>query len=146
MNKAFVREPDVDERGYCPRCGTLGMPVMSGPMDRHIRPETRAKLGDMAWFCGFERCDVAYFNLFEAIVALDELIGSVYPHDLDAPLCACFGFTYDDVDADAREEVPTRIRKLLERSKSPEAQCDTLAVDGQCCMREVQRLYMKLRS
>ena len=29
MNKAFVREPDFDGRAFCPRCGALGLPVVS---------------------------------------------------------------------------------------------------------------------
>src|SRR4051812_44483648 len=134
MNKAFVREPEADGRAYCPRCGTLGVPVGEGPLDTYIRPEVRAKMHDAAWLCGFPRCEVAYFNEFEAIVTTDELQKPIYPKDLDAPLCACFGFTYDDVAADAREAQPRRIRELLAKSKSEHAQCQTLAADGRCCM------------
>jgi hypothetical protein len=61
-------------------------------------------------------------------------------------MCACFGFTSDDVEADIEDGQPVRIRALLAKSQSPQARCQTLAVDGNCCMREVQRLYMKLRS
>ena len=146
MNKAFVREPDDDGRAYCPRCGTLGAPVEAGPLDTHIREESRRKMMDAAWFCGFARCDVAYFNLYDAVVLMDELKAPVYPHDLNAPICACFGLTYDEVEADVREEKPTRIRELLAKSKSSDARCYTLAANGQCCMSAVQELYMKLRS
>jgi hypothetical protein len=145
MNKAFVREPDFDGRAYCPRCKSLGLPVEHGPLDRHIRPESRNKLGDTAWFCSFPRCDVAYFNLFEAIVTREELAAPVYPYDLDAPICACFGLTYDDVAADAAEPTPVRIRALLAKSKSPAARCVELAADGRCCMTAAQELYMRLR-
>jgi hypothetical protein len=89
---------------------------------------------------------VAYFNLFEAVVTTDELARPVYPHDLDAPMCACFGLNYDDVEADVRDGTPTRIRELLVKSKSPQAQCEALAADGRCCMGAVQELYMRLRS
>ena len=146
MNKAFVKEPEFDGRAYCPRCGTLGSPVEHGPLDTHIRPESRNKLGDSGWFCSYPHCDVAYFNLFEAIVTNDELKAPVYPHDFDAPICACFGLTYDDVEADVREGTPTRIRELLAKSKSPEARCEAIAADGRCCMGAVQELYMRLRS
>jgi hypothetical protein len=145
MNKAFVREPDFDGRAYCPRCGTLGVTVGAGPLDRHIRAESRAKMHDAAWFCGFARCDVVYFNLLESVVAIDELVRPIYPYDLDAPICACFGMGYDDVEADVREGQPTRIRQLLAKSQSAEARCATLAADGRCCLPEVQKLYMKLR-
>ena len=73
MNKAFVREPEDDGRAYCPRCRSLGVPVEVGPLDSHIRAESRAKLRDDAWFCNFPRCDVAYFNQFDAVVTVDEL-------------------------------------------------------------------------
>jgi len=102
-------------------------------------------LHDAAWFCSFARCDVAYFNQFETVVTVDELRGAVFPKHPDAPLCACFGFGAEDVEADVSEGIPTRIRQLLARSQSPEARCQTVAADGQCCMREVQRLFMKLQ-
>jgi hypothetical protein len=146
MNKAFVKEPEFDGRAYCPRCGTLGSPVGHGPLDTHIRAESRNKLGDSGWFCSYTHCDVAYFNLFEAVVTTDELTAPVYPHDFDAPICACFGLTYDDVEADVREGTPTRIRELLAKSKSAEARCEAIAADGRCCMGAVQELYMRLRS
>lgn len=146
MNKAFVREPEDDGRAYCPRCRSLGIAVEAGPLDSHIRPEFRAKLRDDAWFCNFPRCDVAYFNQFDAVVTVDELKSPVYPKDPDAQICACFGFTYDEVAADARCDTPTRIRELLAKSKSAAADCRTLAADGRCCMTAVQALYMKLRS
>src|SRR5262245_14461596 len=144
MNKAFVREPESDGRAYCPRCGTLGLPIGAAPLDTHVCPASRPKMHDAAWFCSFSRCEVTYFNEFEAVVTLAELNAPVYPKDLDAPICACFGFTYDDVEADVRDGTPTRIRQLLAKSKSSEARCQTLAADGRCCMSTVQELYVKL--
>jgi hypothetical protein len=146
MNKAFVREPEDDGRAYCPRCRSLGTPVESGPLDTHIRGESRGKMHDAAWFCGFPRCEVAYFNQFDAVVTMDELNAPVYPYDANAPICACFGLTYDDVEADVREGAPTRIRAMLAKSKTDDAQCQRLAADGRWCMSAVQELYMRLRS
>ncbi len=143
MNKAFVREPEDDGRAYCPQCGSLGTPVNVTTLDRHVQQQSRPQLGDSAWFCGFAKCDVAYFDLFERSVAVDELQLAVYPKDASAPICACFGFSIEDIEADVRQGTPTRIRELLAKSKSSDAQCHTLAADGRCCMREVQRLYMR---
>jgi hypothetical protein len=145
MNKAFVREPEFDGRAFCPRCGALGTPVGAATLDAHIRPEARSRLADAAWFCSYPSCTVAYFNLFESVVTTDELNGPVTPKDPAAPLCACFGLTREDVAADAREPVPLRIRELLARSRSADAQCATLAANGQCCLPEVRRLYMRLQ-
>jgi Zinc binding domain len=146
MNKAFVREPDDDGRAYCPRCGSLGVPVESGPLDTHIRPDSRGKMRDSAWFCNYPRCEAAYFNQFDAVVTTAELQGPIYPKDANAPICPCFGFTYDDVVADVDDGTPTRIRELLAKSKSADARCHTLAPGGRSCMSAVQELYMRLRS
>jgi hypothetical protein len=143
MNKAFVREPEFDGRAYCPRCGTLGTAVGEAALDRHVQPRSQTRLGESAWFCGFARCDVAYFDLLERVVEVGELRQAVYPKDPSAPICACFGFTLDDLDADVRERAPTRVRELLAKSKSKDARCRVLAADGQCCMAEVQRLYLR---
>jgi CopZ-like zinc binding protein len=146
MNKAFVREPDDDGRAFCPRCSTLGVPVNSGPLDTHIRPESRAKMLDSAWFCNFYRCDVAYFNQFGSVVLVEELKAPVYPKDPNAPICACFGLTYDEVVADADDPTPNRIRAVVAKQKAGEAECHTLAPDGRSCLGAVQELYMRLRS
>lgn len=143
MNKAFVREPEFDGRAYCPQCGSLGTPVSSAVLDQHVQQQSRPPMGDSAWFCDFARCDVAYFDLFERAVAVSELRSAVYPKDAASPICACFGFTLEDIEADAREGTPTRIRELLAKSKSSDAQCHTLAADGRCCIREITRLYMR---
>jgi hypothetical protein len=146
VNKAFVREPDSDARLLCPRCAAPGTAVGNGPVQTYVPPELRSQLLDAAWYCSSQSCEVAYFNMFEQFVRVTELLMPVYPHDLNAPLCACFGFTVDDIEADVLDGQPLRIRALLARSQSPEARCQTLAADGQCCMREIQRIYMKLRS
>ena len=68
----------------------------------------------------------------------------VYPKDLDAPICACFGLDYDDVAADAAEGTPTRIRANLAQAKTA-ARCEELAADGRNCLGAIQELYQRLR-
>ncbi len=143
MNKAFVREQEPDGRAYCPQCGTLGVAVGKSTLDHHILAEARSKVGAGAWFCGFARCEVAYFDLFERLVLVSELKHPIYPKDLDAPICPCFGFTLEDIDTAIRQRSPASIRELLAKSKSKEAKCEYLAADGQCCMQEVQRHYIR---
>ena len=143
MNKAFVREPEFDGRAYCPRCGSLGITVNKTTLDRHVQSQSRSRMGDSAWFCDFARCDVVYFDLLERVVAVDELVSTIYPKDVAAPICPCFGFTLEDIEADVLQGTPIRIRELLAKSKSSDAQCRTLAADGRCCVREVQRLYVR---
>jgi hypothetical protein len=146
MNKAFVREPDFERHTYCPRCGTISLHVWSGPLDEHVRAESRGKLGDDGWYCPNAQCDVAYFQPEGAIIAVEELTSEVYPYDLGAPIYACFGLTYDDVAADVAEGTPSRLRALLAKSKTPAARCAAIAVDGRCCLPVAQELYMRLKS
>lgn len=143
MNKAFVREQEPDGRAYCPLCGTLGDTVGKAPLDHHIQTESRSKLGDAAWFCGYARCEVAYFDLFERVVLVSELKHPIYPKDPDAPVCPCFGFTIEDIESAIQARSPESIRELLKKSKSPAANCSTVAPNGQCCMQEVQRQYIR---
>ena len=86
MNKAFIREPDIDGSAYCPRCGAAGVSVGATAMDKHIRGDCRSRMGERAAFCGTPSCNVAYFNWFGACVTVDELNGPVYPKHPDAPL------------------------------------------------------------
>src|SRR5262245_38146040 len=102
MNKAFVKEEEFDAGADCPRCGTPGIAVWDGPLNTHIADASRSKLGDAAWFCRVARCETAYFDRAGRLVTINELKAPVYPKDLDAPMCACFGLTYDDVEADVR--------------------------------------------
>lgn len=145
MNKAFVREPEFDGKAYCPRCGSLGEPVGIVTLDSLVVPEARSTMMDSAWFCGYARCDVAYFNLLEVVITTDQLRRAVYPKDPSAPLCPCFGFTLDDIEADVRDGMPHRIRALRDKSQGPDARCASLAPNGRCCLKEVQRLYMRMR-
>src|SRR5579859_1748664 len=101
MNKAFVREPEQTiER--CPRCGSPGQPVGAVTLDAQIQPESRAQLGESAFFCSSETCPIAYFDAFERSVSVEQLVRPVYPKDPDAPICACFGVTRAEIEADVR--------------------------------------------
>jgi hypothetical protein len=144
MNKAFVRdaEPTVDR---CPRCASIGQPVGTVTLDAFIRAEHRSLLGETASFCPSEICPVAYFDAFERLVTVDQLVKLIYPKDPLAPICGCFGLTCDEIEADVREGVATRTRALIERSKSPEAHCSQLAPNGQSCVPAIQRYFMKSR-
>ena len=146
MNKAFIKESDGLEEVRCSGCGSWGVAVGEVTLNTHILPELRGTLGDRAFFCRYAKCPVAYYDHWGGQVLVDQLRGPVYPKSPDAPLCSCFPFTLEDIEADARETVPERIRTLYAKSKSPEARCASLSPDGQCCLKEIQRLYFQLRS
>ena len=145
MNKAFVKEPDPSASGSCPLCGSLGQPVGPETLAAHLPPEALRNLSESAYFCPYDKCAAAYFDMFERVVRAEQLVKRVYPKDLDAPLCACFGLTRDDVEQDIREGGATRVKELLAKARSPAARCRTQAANGQSCVAEVQRSYMRMK-
>ena len=145
MNKAFVREPDDTGQLHCPACGSLGIAVVRETWQSHLVEAPASGLTDAAFFCPYHKCDVVYFDMFDRKIRTDALRHGVYPKDPQAPLCGCFGLTRQDVEADVREGVVTRVRNVLEKAKSPQARCRTMSASGQPCVGDVQRYYMKAR-
>lgn len=146
MNKAFVREPEDTGERKCPHCGSLGMAVERNTIAAHVHPGAESGLAPTAFFCPFARCEVVYFDMFDRVLLTSAAAEPIYPKDPDAPICGCFGLTAEDVAADIDEGGVQRVRSLLEKSKSPEANCLIRSPNGRCCMPEVQKYYMKLRS
>jgi hypothetical protein len=88
---------------------------------------------------------VAYFDAFERVILAEELKTPVYPKNLIAPICACFGLTRRDIEDDVREGVVTRVKAVIEKAESAEARCWQMAADGQPCVGHVQKYYMQCR-
>jgi hypothetical protein len=105
--------------------------------------ELRSQFADTAFFCPHPPCPVAYFDQFERTIAAASLLQPVYPKDPFAPICPCFGLTCDEIEADARSGDVSRIREHLRRAAGDEAHCSTAAADGQSCIADVQRYFMR---
>ena len=146
MNKAFVREPDDTGQRHCPRCQSLSVAVQHETFALHLNDANAGGLADVAYFCPFPNCEVAYFDDYERIALVSELAHPVYPKDLDAPICPCFGLTRDDIEDEARSGSVEKVREVVLKAKSPEAHCRTASPTGQSCVAEVQRYFMKVRS
>ena len=144
MNKAFVREPDSNI-DYCLRCGSAGQPVGIETVAFYLSKGTQKKVADPANFCPSPACDVVYFDTFERVILKSDLDKPVYPKDPDAPICACFGLTRHDIEQDVSEGVVTRVKAIIEKSKSPEARCSLMAANGQCCIPYVQKYYIQFK-
>ena len=80
MNKAFVREPDADARVLCPKCGSVGTAVGSGPLDAHIQEAVRSRMADSAWYCSHADCDVAYLVRCRAATAARQALAAAAGH------------------------------------------------------------------
>jgi len=144
MNKAFVREPDqVDSR--CPRCGSLGHSVGPQTLAAQLSLEQRQSLAESAYFCPDSQCDVAYYDDFGGIVHRQVFSSPIPIKDLDAPVCACFGLTRDEIEQDIDEGGVVRTRAAVLRAQSAEARCTTTAPNGRSCVPEIQGYYLKCK-
>lgn len=146
MNKAFVREPDDAGDRKCPRCGSLGQMVGRETVARHVVEGAQTKVADPAFFCPHARCEVVYFDEYERVIEASEANGPIWPKDPTAPLCSCFGLDRDDIEADIAEGGVTRVKEVVTKAKSNEANCRVLAPNGHSCVAEVQRYFMRRRA
>lgn len=146
MNKAFCKEPDTSLPPRCPRCGANGVQVTVETLLRHLRDPAAEPLGEPAYFCGTDACEVAYFDLLERCVDVAAARGLCWPKDPAGPLCSCHGLTVDDIDADLDDGTPTRVRRVVQAASRPDAACGTNSPDGRSCAARVQKHYMRRRA
>ena len=146
MNKAFCREPDETRPARCPACGNEGLVVSADTRAAHVTAAAAGQLGEPVAFCGTDTCDVAYFDLLERVVPVAEARGLPWPKDPGGTLCACFGLTADDVDADIVAGSVERVRDVVRRAGQPGAECGLRAADGRSCTARVQRYFLRRRA
>jgi hypothetical protein len=142
MNKAFIKEADGD-LAACPKCGTAGHTVYRQTLEAQLPEEMRKRLTESAFFCPSARCPVVYFDLFDRLVEEHEVPSPVYPKNPNAPLCACFGLTADDIEQDIAEGGVARTRACVEKARSALARCAERSPSGQSCIAFVQSYYMQ---
>lgn len=145
MNKAFLREPDqTDSR--CPACDAVGQSVGPQTLSAQLPPELRRRFAESASFCRTESCPVVYFDDFGARVERSELRRLIPIKDIDAPLCACFGLTRDDIEQDVAEGTVTRTKAIVLKAQAPDARCSTESPNGRPCLPEVQGYFMRCKN
>jgi len=145
MNKAFIKEPDQSGPVHCPRCGSLGTVVNDRTLAAHLGADFHGRVANPANFCPYPACSVVYFDQFDRVITVEDVGRPVYPKDPEAPMCACFGLTRQDIDDEIAAGSVARLREMIAKAKSAEARCETAAFDGRCCVAEVQRYYMQHR-
>lgn len=146
MNKAFCKEPDAGAPPRCPGCGHDGTQVAEATLRAHVAADQADALGEPAYFCGVDTCPIAYFDLLSRSVSAAEARGLFWPKDPSGPLCACYGLSPDDIEADLADGTPTRVREVVRRAGLPEADCATRSADGRSCVARVQKFYLRRRA
>lgn len=121
------------------------MAVTVHTLHQFIPAEKQSQIGASPFFCETPTCAVGYFDSLESVILASELVRPIYPKTATAPLCGCFGLTEEDIWQDIDDGKPTRIRDLLQKSKSDAAQCTEKDPQGNCCLPRVQRHYFRLQ-
>lgn len=142
MNKAFVREPD-QPNDYCPCCDSKGEPVGVVTLRSFLTETQMRAVSASAYFCPAPKCDVVYFDSFERKLLSADIQRPIFPKDVTAPICPCFGMTRDDIELDVQEGVTTRVKEILAKAKLPTARCHQMAANGKPCVVYVQQYYMQ---
>jgi hypothetical protein len=145
MNKAFTREPDEPDP-RCPGCDVPGQTVERNTVLAQVPADTAISLAESAFYCANPRCDVGYFDAYGNRIAARLLRHPSYPKDPSAPVCRCFGVTAQQIESDARAGDATGVRALIARAQSPAARCSELNPSGQCCVPQVQRIFLRHRA
>lgn len=144
MNKAFLREPEQTD-ARCPGCQSVGQAVGPLTLNARLTPDVRKSLAESGYFCPNSRCQVVYYDDFEGDVLRVAFTAAIPLKDADAPLCACFGVTRDDIEADVEEGGVARTRAAVLKAQSDEARCTTLAPNGRTCAPELQRYFLRCK-
>jgi hypothetical protein len=144
MNKAFMREPEqADSR--CPRCNSARHSVGPQTLAARLTADLRKQLAESAYFCPDSQCDVVYYDDYGGVVKRASILEPIPIKDIDAPLCACFGLTREEIEQDVDEGIVARTRAAVLRAQSDEARCATQAPNGRTCVPEVQGYYLKCK-
>lgn len=145
MNKAFIKEDD-DKEPRCPApegCGGPGIVVPPETAAAQAPGTLLASFSREVLYCANPGCPTAYFDPWGASIPVTALTSVPYPKDPSAPLCACFGISPEDIIDDAERKDPSRIRDLIAKAEGPLASCATKTPDGQCCLPEARKLFMR---
>ena len=144
MNKAFLREPEQSD-SRCPGCQSVGHAVGPETLQARLPAEVRRTLAESAYFCPNGRCPIVYYDDFASVVKREIIPGPIPIKDADAALCACFGVTRADIEADVEEGIVKRTRAAVLQAQSDQAQCTKLAPNGRTCVPEVQGHYIRCK-
>lgn len=142
MSRAFVKEEEVRDP-VCPEpsCQGRGEPVTRETLRSHLSEDAWRRLPNGGYFCSRPTCPVVYFDGWGGVAKVDDLLAPVWPKAADAPICACFGLTEEDVVADAEKGRRDRVREIVRRADEGAGACAVTAADGRSCVVEVRRLF-----
>jgi len=132
----------------CPMNEQVVKPVGRITVESLFKPEIKSQLLPQPYyFCNAPDCDTVYVSaLGEHLITKDQLSVRVGIKEQDdpIPICYCFNFDRQSIQADFRNKGSTEILKTITaRVKAGECQCEVTNPSGTCCLGDVDRAVEK---
>lgn len=129
----------------CPECRELGKTVQRITLGALIRPEKRPAIpaGKEFCFCRGERCDVVYFLRDKVLFRKADLsvrVGLKEPEDPMVPVCYCFGWTPQKIQAEIRNTGKSTVMDQIKAQvQAGNCYCEMTNPQGSCCLGNVSK-------
>ena len=137
----------VETQRVCLSCQGPSQPVTLRTMLLMLKPEFFDQVGESQYrFCASPDCPVVYFSRERCFTSGDLRIRvGLKEKDGLIPLCYCFGFNEQDLQAEIKTEghttIPQRISAL---TKERMCACEERNPSGACCLGEVAKAVKRL--
>jgi hypothetical protein len=129
----------------CPECGQLGKSVQQITLGALLKPEKRPEIPKQKEFCFCRNtaCAVVYFVPDRVLFQKDDLsvpVGLKEPKNPKAPVCYCFGWTPEKIQAEIRTTgKSSAIDQIKAQVKASNCYCEVTNPQGSCCLGNVSQ-------
>lgn len=134
----------------CPACGELGKTVQRITLGALLKPEKRPEIPRQkeVCFCRSAACDIVYFIPDRVLFRKEDLsvlVGLKEPTNLKAPVCYCFGWTPEKIQAEIKTtEKSTAIEQIKAQVQSGNCYCEITNPQGSCCLGNVSKVTKEI--
>lgn len=136
----------------CPQCGVLGKPVQKITLVTLLKPERRSEIpeGNEFCFCRTAVCDVVYFLPDHPLFHKNDLlirVGLKEPNDSTVPVCYCFAWTPEKIQAEIKETGKSTVGDQIKAQvKKGNCYCEVTNPQGSCCLGNVSKVVKEALS
>ncbi|MBI4431739.1 MAG: copper chaperone Copz family protein [Candidatus Omnitrophica bacterium] len=135
----------------CPECGELGKTVQRITLGALLRPEKRPEIPKQKefCFCRSATCAIVYFAPDRVLFRKDDLsvaVGLKEPQDPAAPVCYCFGWTPEKIQAEIRNTGKSTVTDQIKAQvKAGNCYCEVTNPQGTCCLGDVSKAVKEIK-
>jgi len=140
-----LHPPSVCGPTKCPECRVLGKPVQRITLGALVRPEHRVQIPRQKefCFCRTPTCEVVYFLPNQVVFRKTDLsapVGLKEPRNPGAPVCYCFGWTPQKIQAEIEATgTSTVLDQIKAQVKAGNCYCEVTNPQGSCCLGNVAK-------